>query len=445
MSTAFRRIRRSGRVIAAATLALAAVTMSACTDAHGKPNLFGIPLPSISSSSGNEPTERQNRQLELFDSTVRNPSADIAPETRVNAAEELILMDLPQAIERLSLALRSDEPVVVTAVIDAMEASPEPVPELLPAAAETLTDATDEQIEKLSLILPRYGEEALGLVAAAARDRNEPPARRVGPIQALASFRSRDAAVRLMALLQEQEPQPPEIIAATGASLEKLTGLPYGADADQWRKWWEKLKNEPLENWLRVMVLHLSTRTAELERESHHKTRENEEIALRLIEALRELFLSLTTDEQIERLPALLRDDLPYVREFALGRVELSVSLINRIVLSTKKSTLTTMLPSRSVISRPRVSANSVVILLSAKPADWRSLSFWWPVRLNSAVSLPLKKPLITIKANKTSKSRMSAKGGIGYWKVSCSGWSIPGNLIDGIPNYRCRIIGAES
>lgn len=310
-------------MIAAATLALAAVTMSACTDAQGKPNLFGIPLPIISSSSGNESMERQKRQLELFDSTVRNPSADISPEIRVSAAEELIAMDIPEAIERLSLALRSDEPVVVTAVIDAMEASPEPVADLLPAAAETLTDATVEQVEKLSLILPRYGEEALVLVSAAARDRNEPPARRVGPIQALASFRSREAAIRLMALLQEQEPQPPEIIAATGASLEKLTGLPYGADADQWRKWWEKLKNEPIENWLRVMVLHLSTRTAELERESHHKTRENEEIALRLIEALRELFLSLTTDEQIERLPALLGDDLPYVREFALGRVEL--------------------------------------------------------------------------------------------------------------------------
>lgn len=297
--------------------------MSACTDAQGKPNLFGIPLPTISSSSGGGPTERQKRQLDVFDSTVRNPSIDIDPEIRVTAAQELIAMDIPEAIDRLSMALRSDEPVVVTAVIQAMEVSAEPVPDLLPAAIETLSDATDDQVEKLSLILPRYGDEALVLVAAAARDRTEPPSRRVGPIHALASFRSREAAVRLMALLQEQEPQPPEIIAATGASLEQLTGLPYGADADQWRKWWEKLKNEPIENWLRVMVLHLSTRTAELERESLHKTRENEEIALRLTEVLRELFLSLTTDEQIDRLPDLLRDELPHVREFALGRVEL--------------------------------------------------------------------------------------------------------------------------
>ncbi len=296
--------------------------MSSCTDVHGKPNLFGIPLPSISSSSDGALTERENRQLEVFDSMVRNPSTDIDAGIRVTAAEELIAMDITAATDRLSAALRSGEPVVVSAVIDAMAASPEPVDDLLPAATETLTDANDEQLKKLYLVLPRYGDKALSMVAAAARDREEPPARRVGPISALAAFRSREAAVQLMSLLQEPEPQPPEIVAATGASLEKLTGLPYGADADQWRHWWEKLKDEPIENWLRVMVIHLSTRTAELERESHLQTREREEIARRLTEALRELFLSLPTDEQIARLPDLLSDDLAPVRAFALGRVE---------------------------------------------------------------------------------------------------------------------------
>ncbi len=297
------------------------MSMSACTDAQGKPNLFGIPLPTIS-SSGDDLTEREKREMAVFDSTLRNPSADIAPEIRVSAAEALITMNRRPATERVSQALTSAEPVVVTAVIDAMDAAPKPVKGLLPAAVETLKDASDDQLEKLQLILPRYGKEALKLVAAAAHDRSEPPARRVGPIHALAAFRSRDAAVQLMSLLQEQDPQPPEIIAATGASLEKLTGAPYGANAQQWRRWWGQLKNEPIENWLRIIVSHLTELTTELERESHHKTRENEVIALRLTEALRELFLSLSTDEQLERLPQLLSDDLPSVRQFALGRVE---------------------------------------------------------------------------------------------------------------------------
>jgi len=296
--------------------------MSACTDAHGKPNLFGIPLPSISKSSGDDLTERENRDLDVFNSTVRNPSPDIDPEIRVKAAEALIDMDIQPATDRLCDALRSGEPVVVSAVIDAIEASPEPIDGLLPAVTETLSDASDEQMEKLFLVLPRYGDEALALVAAAARDRDEPPARRVGPISALAAFRSREAAVQLMAMLQDPEPQPPEIVAATGASLEKLTGLPYGAQADQWRRWWDKLKDEPIENWLRVMVLHLSTRTAELERASHLQTRELQGIAVRLTATLRELFLLTPADEQLARLPDLLTDELAPVRAFALGRVE---------------------------------------------------------------------------------------------------------------------------
>ena len=322
MSTAFRRIRRSGRTIAATALALTAASMSACTDAHGKPNLFGIPLPSISKSSGDDLTERENRDLGVFNSVVRNPSADIDPEMRVSAAESMIAMDIQPATDRLCDALRSGEPVVVSAVIDAIEASPEPIGGLLAAVTETLSDASEEQMEKLYLVLPRYGDEALALVAAAARDRDESPARRVGPISALAAFRSREAAVQLMAMLQEPEPQPPEIIAATGASLEKLTGLPYGAEADQWRRWWDKLKDEPIENWLRVMVLHLSTRTAELERASHRQTVERHEIAMRFTAILRELFLGMPADEQIARLPDLLTDDLAPVRAFALGRIE---------------------------------------------------------------------------------------------------------------------------
>ncbi|MEE8460118.1 MAG: hypothetical protein V3S08_09590 [Phycisphaerales bacterium] len=322
MSTAFRRIRRHGRTIAAAALALTVASTSACTDAHGKPNLFGIPLPSISKSSDDELTEREYRQLDVFESMVRNPSADIDAEIRVAAAEELIAMDIQPATDRLCAALRSGEPVVVSAVIDAIEASPEPIDGVLSALTETLSDASDEQMEKLFLVLPRYGDEALTLVATAARDRSEPPARRVGPISALAAFRSRDAAIQLMAMLQDPEPQPPEIVAATGASLEQLTGLPYGAEADQWRRWWDKLKDEPIENWLRVMVLHLSTRTAELERENHLQTRERQEIALRLTTTLRELFLVMGADEQIARLPNLLGDDLAPVRAFALGRVE---------------------------------------------------------------------------------------------------------------------------
>jgi hypothetical protein len=322
MSTALGRKRRPGRTLAAATVALAAVSVAGCGSSEGSKGFLGIQFPSASQDKEDEQALRQRRQLEVFDRTVRNPSPDIEPDIRLQAAEELIAMDLPEATERLAEALGSGEPTVELAVIDAMESSPELVEGLLPAAAASLRDASGPRLEKLSLVLPRYGDPALNRVAVLARDQSEPPARRIGPIYALASFRSRDSAVQLMTMLDEQRNEPQEIIAATGESLERLTGLPYGSDAEQWRRWWDKLKDEPIENWLRIMVLHLSTKTSELEREIHQQDRETDAIAQRLAVSLRDLFLMLPVEEQLARLPVLLDDDLAPVRAFALGRVE---------------------------------------------------------------------------------------------------------------------------
>ncbi len=319
MSTDFRRIRGF-----AGTLPLAAALCLAGCSSDPSSGLFGLPRwEKKTPAPADDLSAREQRQLDLFDSTVRNPSADIDPKTRLLAAQELIAMNDAAATERLAEALRSGEPAVVMAVIDAMDASPEPVEGLLPAAVETLQTASGEHLEKLSLILPRYGPEALQRVARLARARNEPAARRIGPIYALAAFRTRESAVQLMALLEPQEtPEPPEIVAAAGASLERLTGLPYGDDAEQWRRWWARLKDEPIEDWLKIMVLHLNTRTNELEREILRKSRETDEIARRLAEALRDLFLTLSVEGQLDRLVVLLGDDLEPVRSFALGRVE---------------------------------------------------------------------------------------------------------------------------
>jgi hypothetical protein len=322
MSTAFGRTRRPGRTLAAASVALAALSMAGCGGSDGSGGFLGIQFPSSSQSKEDEQALRQQRQLEVFDRTVRNPSPDIDPEIRRQAAEELIAMDMHEATDRLAEALGSGQPTVELAVIDAMESAPEPVEGLLPAAVATLQDASGPRLDKLSLVLPRYGDPALNRVAVLARDQSEPPARRLGPIYALASFRSRDSAVQLMYMLDEERNEPQEIIAATGESLERLTGLPYGSDASQWRRWWDKLKDEPIENWLRIMVMHLSTKTSELEREIHQQDRETDAIAERLAEALRDMFLMLSTEDQLARLPDLLDDELAPVRAFALGRVE---------------------------------------------------------------------------------------------------------------------------
>lgn len=283
------------------------------------PNVFD---PAGAAAAQEQKALRRQRQLEVFDSTVRNPSTDIDAQTRRQAAEELIAMDEPDATERLIAALGCDEPVVIHAVIEAMELSPNPVPGLLPAAVGTLHDASDANREKLSLILPRYGRPALDLVAQHAQDSQATPAQRIGPIYALASFRSRESAEKLMTILDGQEPAPPEVINATCQSLERLTGLPYGSAPGEWRRWWDTLKDQPIEQWLRIVVDHLSKRTTELEGQIQQQRRERDVIATRLAEEKRRYFQTLLVEEQLRELPLLLSDALAPLRRFAMRRVE---------------------------------------------------------------------------------------------------------------------------
>ncbi len=262
------------------------------------------------------------RQLEVFESTVTNPSPDIDPTIRRHAAEELMAMDVPAATDVLAGALQSGAPAVELAVIEAMETAARPVKGLLEPAVSTLQVTIDENRERLSLILPRYGRPALDLVARRALDDKTAAERRIGPVYALASFRSRESAGFLMALLNSAAPPPPEVVLAACKSLERLTGLPYGSDAEQWRQWWLKLKDEPIEKWLQIVVTHLQARNGELERQITTEQREKREIANELSDSLRELFLHLTPDQQLERLPDLIDDDKVPIREFAIGRVD---------------------------------------------------------------------------------------------------------------------------
>ncbi len=319
MSTFLRQSRRSSPApLVSVVSAFAALLLGACS-LPLLPNVFD---PAGAAAAQEQKALRRQRQLEVFDSTVRNPSTDIDAQTRRQAAEELIAMDEPDATERLIAALGCDEPVVIHAVIEAMELSPNPVPGLLPAAVGTLHDASDANREKLSLILPRYGRPALDLVAQHAQDSEATPAQRIGPIYALASFRSRESAEKLMTILDGQEPAPPEVINATCQSLERLTGLPYGSAPGEWRRWWDTLKDQPIEQWLRIVVDHLSKRTTELEGQIQQQRRERDVIATRLAEEKRRYFQTLLVEEQLRELPLLLSDALAPLRRFAMRRVE---------------------------------------------------------------------------------------------------------------------------
>src|SRR3990172_6365718 len=92
-------------------------------------------LPLIGNPGGTAADQqREMRQLEVFESTVTNPSPDIDPTIRRHAAEELMAMDVPAATDVLAGALQSGAPAVELAVIEAMEVAARPVKGLMEPA-----------------------------------------------------------------------------------------------------------------------------------------------------------------------------------------------------------------------------------------------------------------------------------------------------------------------
>lgn len=270
-------------------------------------------------------TSQQANQLRIYRSTLMAPTGagtgtDAA--TRQSAAEELIAMKIPQAIAVLTEAMSSEQEPVVIAVIIALDSTAEPVLELLPAAIATLQNGSPTIVSRLGMVLPKYGYDALEKVASAALDSTMAFTKRLGPISALGSFRSRESAGYLMQLLELQPTEPQEVLIGVCESLQRLTGLPHGKDVNRWRAWWAEHKNEPYENWLRIMVQRLSTRITQLEQQSQKQITSLVDATRRIAEAERELFVRLTPEEQFARLQLLLGEPWTEVRQFAVDRVE---------------------------------------------------------------------------------------------------------------------------
>ncbi len=305
--------------------------VAGCLVGCAAPGPAPLTLPGALSAANMEPiqenqadlTTRQRRQIEIFQSILLSSSSvDVAPETRRSAAEELIAMRIAPATSILAQALGSDSEAPVIAVIEAMEASSDPVAGLLATVITTLQTGSPEIAERLSSLLLRYGQPALQQTGAAALNRDSPTASRLGPITALGSFQSRESAGYLMTLLERDPPESPQVVAKACNSLERLTGFSFGSDADQWRTWWAEHKDEPLEDWLRIMLEQLRTRVAELEQQSQQLRRDNDATAQRVVDGYRDLFVILPPEDQFARLETLLSDALTPVRQFAVDRVE---------------------------------------------------------------------------------------------------------------------------
>jgi HEAT repeat protein len=276
-------------------------------------------------------TSQQQRQMQIFGPILLNPSNDIDPKVRRDAAEELVAMHAPEAVEILAEALRSNKPQVMHAAVHALYVSKALIPELMDPAVEALASAPHEILEPLAWVVGRYGEPALQRVGELASRPSAAPAARTDPIYALAAFRSRAAAMQLMAIIEASSSDSnasrtaanSEIINAACASLERMSGLSYGRDVRKWRAWWAEASSVSDDQWFKLMADSLSDRVAQLQNQLQHQREAHAQSSRKLFEAYRDLYPALSTDEQLRRLPRLLEDELATVREFGMSRVSL--------------------------------------------------------------------------------------------------------------------------
>ncbi len=262
---------------------------------------------------------QQQQDIQWLQSILNNPANE--PGTRAGAAERLMHMRLPQANAVLIAALEDGDDNMALAVAKAMQATEIEAEALLDASVASLKRATGSLLDTLAIVLARYDDAALERVAALAEDDKLSTTERLGPIHALGTFRSKAAAVELMALLDPQRDEPTEIIHAVGAALQRGTGLPYGSDEGKWRQWWAYAKDQPREQWMSNIVQRLSEQLAAAEQQIYREREIARRTENRLAEAYRNLFATLSFDDQLALLPTLLDDSLSSIRGFALDRV----------------------------------------------------------------------------------------------------------------------------
>ncbi|MHC5027568.1 MAG: hypothetical protein ACYTGR_12510 [Planctomycetota bacterium] len=267
-------------------------------------------------------TDSQRGQLAIFKTIVLNPSPDIPAETRRGAVEELLTMGARDAVDVIAEGLRSGDATILVPIADVLADQSRQVPGLLGSTIDALRTAPPAARDNLAAVITRYGSAGLNATAVVALDKTLAPAERLGPIQALGRFHTRDAAVRLMPLLDEVREEPAEIRSATCLALQQVTGQDFGLDVDRWREWWTDAQTLNQQEWLAEQVERLSTQLLAMDERLHSEQQRARDVERRLSGAYRDLFPALPYDQQISRLPVLLEDDLAAVRDFAIGRID---------------------------------------------------------------------------------------------------------------------------
>jgi hypothetical protein len=273
------------------------------------------PPPLIRAAAAADGDGRLTSDASFYEAVLTNPTADSA--VRRAAAERLVRDRSPEATQAIERVLRGKSSETLAAVIEALDRAEARVPTLADALVAAIASELTLDRGAAARVLALSDARATELLWSVA-DRGELP-QRTGAIVGLGELRTRDAAARLIALLDGERHETAAIVQAACAALDRCTGAKIGADPARWRGWWEDSSQVQSEAGADAA---LKSRVETAERAVAEARRRGDRLAERLLEVYGQLFLHLTQNERMQRSAELLSDSLPEVRTFAVAQIE---------------------------------------------------------------------------------------------------------------------------
>lgn len=263
--------------------------------------------------------------------------ADAPPAVRREAALRLLQLNLPAGLAIIEEGLRGSDSDLRLSILAALEAIDRPPVAMLEAMLGSLSRAEPTQIDRIGLIISRFGEAGLARVAAITLDADLDLTLRLRAAQTLSFFRGADTAQKavdtLMQVIDPARREPREMVEVGYNSLRRLTNLRFGQNNHQfWSAWWERNRNQPVTEWLpsevqeaAQQVALLVNRVEELEKRLAALEVTAEARRKRLEEAIAQLygiFSDRSHEEKLNALAGWLDEPLATVRRYAMQRAD---------------------------------------------------------------------------------------------------------------------------
>jgi len=288
-------------------------------------------------------------EIDWLRSIVANASNGL--EIRRRAAEKLLRLPTPLAVGAIVGAFEestdADRPALRAIFEDATVESPE----LAEALIDALPVAAAKDRPRLLALLADLGPGVDELVAVVAIDPKRDVRARLMAVEALGGLSTRTSVESLLVLVAEGREETVEMRSRVFRALEQISGLPFGEDAEAWRRWWREGGEATLERTCEERVADLAAQVGRLDRDRRGVEDRADRTAARLRSLLSDVLVGLEPAARQERVQRLLGDELEALRSLAVDQVDRAFRNGDRIGDETI-SRLATLLDDPSLVMR---------------------------------------------------------------------------------------------